>query len=110
MRLTPILVVLAACATDPVDEPDLVEDADAITGCSTVTTVLLYSEETWELRLPSAFAAAQDRCTRYYVDLPHLSPDSTMPRPDADKVHALGPNFHAMAEFSWSGWHAWIAQ
>src|SRR5204862_7386294 len=25
-------------------------------------------------------------------------------------VHALGPNVHALAEFSWSGWANWIAQ
>src|SRR5262249_35584634 len=43
-----------------------------------------------------------------YVDLPHLSGDATMPRTGADHVHALGPTFHAMAEFSWSGWHDWV--
>ena len=120
MKLTFVLVALTACAAtapdqQPPDDPedngmtgDLTEDSAAITGCTSVTTVLLYSEETYELRLPLAFAGAADRCTRYYVDLPHLS-DPTMPRPGADKVHALGPNFHAMAEFSWSGWHNWIA-
>ena len=93
--------VLSACATDP-DDPNVIEDPQEITGCQTVSTVLLYSESTYELALPNAFSAAQDPCTRYYVDLPHLSDDTTMPRADADKVHALGPNFHAMAEFSWS--------
>jgi hypothetical protein len=100
------MCVIAGCAADRDD--DLVEDADAITGCNSVTTVILYSENTYELTLPKAFAAAQDPCTRYYVDLPHL-PDPTMPRPGADLVHTLGPNFYAMAEFSWSGWHDWVA-
>jgi hypothetical protein len=101
--------LLSACASDP-DDPNVIEDPQEITGCQTVTTVILYSEDTYELALPNAFSAAQDPCTRYFVDLPHLSDDPTMPRPGADKVHALGPNFHAMAEFSWSGWRNWIAQ
>src|SRR5262245_30264536 len=81
---------------------DLVEDAEAIAGCTSVTTVLLYSENTFEFTLPNAFAAAQDPCTRYFVDLPALAADHTMPRTGADQVHALGPNFHALAEFSFS--------
>jgi len=109
MRMIPLvgLCAIAGCAADR--DEDLVEDADAITGCTSVTTVLLYSEDTYEFTLPNAFSANQDPCTRYYVDLPHLQ-DPTMPRPGADQVHALGANFHAMAEFSWSGWHDWIAQ
>src|SRR5262245_48541699 len=93
MKLMFLLVALTACAaTAPDQQPagapedngrtgDLTEDSAAITGCTSVTTVLLYSEETFELRLPLAFAGAVDRCTRYYVDLPHATPDSTMPRP-----------------------------
>jgi hypothetical protein len=121
------VVIVTSCAGDgadddkvPVDDPestmppgDIVDGGDdgvALAGCNSVTTVLLYSESTFELRLPLAFADAPDPCTRYYVQLPHLNPDTTMPRPDADKVHALGPNFHALAEFSWSGWANWIAQ
>lgn len=88
---------------------DLSESSDDITGCNGVSTVLLYSEGTYELTLPNAFAAAADRCTRYYVHLPALASDKTMPRGGADKVHALGPNFHAMAEFSWGAWRDWIA-
>jgi hypothetical protein len=30
-------------------------------------------------------------------------------RANADKVHLLGPNFHAMAEFHWAAWHDWVA-
>ncbi len=106
MRCTALLA-LAACAT-PAD--DLGEDSQAIAGCTSVTTVLLYSEDTYELTLPNAFAAVQDRCTRYYVDLPHLTPDATMPRGGVEHVHALGPRFHAMAEFSWGAWRQWIAE
>lgn len=112
MNRTLLWGAVAACAVGCGGESDedLVEDAEAITGCTSVTTVLLYSENTYEFTLPNAFAAAQDPCTRYFVDLPHLAADHTMPRTGADQVHALGPNFHALAEFSWSGWASWIAQ
>ncbi|MGE5183819.1 MAG: hypothetical protein ACM31C_17235 [Acidobacteriota bacterium] len=79
-------------------------------GCTEMTTVLLYSEGTYALTLPNAFAAAVDPCTRYYVHLPALTADKTQPRSGADKVRALGANFHAMAEFQWGAWRDWIAQ
>jgi hypothetical protein len=78
-------------------------------GCTATTTVVLYSEGTNDLTLAKAFAPVADPCTHYYVNLPAVSGDKTQPRGDADKVHALGPNFFAVAEFSWSAWHAWIA-
>ncbi len=83
---------------------------DLASGCTQMTTVVLYSESTYELELPNAFAAAVDPCTRYYVNLSALAADKTQPRMGADKVRALGPNFHAMAEFSWGAWRDWIAQ
>jgi hypothetical protein len=103
-----LFALLTGCTTG--GSPTLIEDPESIAGCFTVTTVLLYSESTYELTLPGAFAANHDQCTRYYVDLPHPASDPTMPRGGVEHVHALGPNFHAMAEFSWSGWHDWIAQ
>lgn len=99
-----LLLAFVGCTTPD----DVVEDPEAISGCSTVNTVILYSEEAYDLALPGAFATVAEPCTRYYVDIPHPADDFTMPRPSADRVHALGPNFHAMAEFSWTGWHRWI--
>ena len=90
------------------DDPGLTPDVAGFPGCSEVTTVILYSEDTYALTLPNAFAAAVDPCTRYYVNLPALTSDKTQPRPGADKVHALGPQFHAMAEFSWGAWKSWV--
>ena len=90
------------------DDPGLSPDVAGMPGCTQVSTVILYSEGTYEFTLPNAFAAAVDPCTRYYVSLPALSNDKTMPRMGADKVHALGPNFHAMAEFSWGAWRQWV--
>lgn len=129
MKLTVVLattsLLITSCAArdaDPIEDPsaddndgpvdggDLSEEPAELAGCTSSTTVVLYSEATFEFTLPNAFAAAQEPCTRYYVQLPHLNPDTTMPRPDADKVHQLGPNFRAAAEFSWSGWARWIAE
>jgi hypothetical protein len=133
MKIAPVLLlaVLGGCIGDspadpPPDQPDpgnqpgddgsdgsggnLVDpSADAMPGCASVTTVIMYSEGTYELGLPNAFAANPDPCTRYYVHLPALSADKTMPRGGVANVHALGPNFHAMAEFSWGAWRDWIA-
>jgi hypothetical protein len=116
MKIIAIAIVTAAAGCMVGDDAgyddgtgELAEAPQTIPGCNGVSTVLLYSEATYELTLPNGFAAAQDACTRYYVHLPALSADKTMPRGGADKVHALGPNFHAMAEFSWGAWHDWIA-
>ncbi len=92
-----------------IGDGDIMPDVAGFPGCSQISTVILYSEDTYELTLPNAFAAALDPCTRYYVTIPALSADKTMPRPTADKVHALGPQFHAMAEFAWGDWRQWIA-
>lgn len=83
---------------------------DAASGCTQMSTVIMYSESTNALTLPNAFAAAPDPCTRYYVYLPAITSDKTMPRATVANVHALGPNFHAMAEFHWAAWHDWVAE
>src|SRR5215475_10140679 len=102
MKIIAIALVTAAAGCMVGDDAgyddgtgELAEAPQTIPGCDGVSTVLLYSEATYELTLPNGFAAAQDACTRYYVHLPALSADKTMPRGGADKVHALGPNFHA---------------
>lgn len=119
MRAFLLAALLVGCTASvdepPGDEPTGgadISDGEPVpaTGpCTAYTTVVLYSEETSELALPSAFAQHADPCTHYYVNLPALSTDKTEPRPDAAKVHALGPNFYALAEFSWGAWRDWIA-
>ena len=120
MRPLLLALLMVGCVADVPgteggDEPEGgvdVGDGDPtpnVSGCTAMTTVVIYSEETNIFTLPNAFAAAADPCTRYYVHLPALAADKTEPRMGADKVHALGPNFFAMAEFSWSAWHDWIA-
>lgn len=62
------------------------------------------------LRLATKLAANASPCAEYYVSLPALVSDKTMPRPNqAWRIRALGPNFHAMAEFHFSTWTRWVA-
>jgi len=114
-------VLASACTVDevavggdedeplPSDELGEIDAADLPPGCNQATTVVLYSESTNAFTLPQAFAAIADPCTNYYVYLPALTGDKTQVRASADKVHALGPNFHAMAEFHFAAWRDWIA-
>ena len=61
------------------------------------------------LRLATKLAANASPCAEYYVSVPSLVSDKTLPRPNAaGRIRALGPNFHAMAEFHFSTWTRWV--
>jgi hypothetical protein len=62
------------------------------------------------LRLATKLAAAASPCAEYYISVPPLVADKTQPRRDAAwRIRALGPNFHAMAEFHFTTWNRWVA-
>ncbi len=62
------------------------------------------------LRLATKLAAAASPCAQYYITVPPLVADKTKPRPNAaGRIRALGPNFHAMAEFHFATWTRWVA-
>src|SRR5947199_244029 len=62
------------------------------------------------LRLATKLAANASPCAEYYISVPPLVADKTKPRPNAAaRIRALGPNFHAMAEFSFAAWTKWVA-
>jgi hypothetical protein len=62
------------------------------------------------LRLAAKLAATASPCAEYYISIPPLVSDKTLPRPNAAwRIRALGPNFHAMAEFHFSTWTRWVA-
>jgi hypothetical protein len=62
------------------------------------------------LRLATKLAASASPCAEYYVSVPPLVSDKTLPRPNAaGRIRALGPNFHAMAEFHFATWTRWVA-
>ena len=61
------------------------------------------------LRLATKLAATSSPCAQYYISVPPLVADKTRPRPNAaPRIRALGPNFHAMAEFHFATWTRWV--
>ena len=61
------------------------------------------------LRLATKLAASASPCAQYYVSIPPLVSDKTLPRPNqAWRVRALGSNFHAMAEIHFAAWTEWV--
>jgi hypothetical protein len=62
------------------------------------------------LRLATKLAVNASPCADYYISVPPLVADKTKPRPGAaEKIRALGPNFHALAEFHFATWTKWVA-
>jgi len=62
------------------------------------------------LRLATKLAATPSPCAEYYISVPPLVSDKTLPRPNAaSRIRALGPSFHAMAEIHFATWTRWVA-
>jgi hypothetical protein len=61
------------------------------------------------LRLATKLAERASPCAEYYISVPPLVADKTQPRRGAaERIRALGPNFHAMAEFHFATWTRWV--
>jgi hypothetical protein len=73
--------------------------------CPYQAQVLVYGQNGWTT-LTNALAANQTPCANYYVVLTALEGKKTQPRGRGavDFIHSKGPNFHALAEFNWTGW------
>jgi hypothetical protein len=73
--------------------------------CPYQAQVFVYGQNGWTT-LTNALAAHQTPCAQYYVVLTALESDKTRPRGRSavDFIHSKGPNFHALAEFNWTGW------
>jgi hypothetical protein len=70
---------------------------------------VFYAATDW-LRLATKLAASASPCAEYYVSIPPRTSDKTAFRPDeARRIRALGSNFHALAEFHFTGWSRWVA-
>jgi hypothetical protein len=68
-----------------------------------------YAATDW-LRLATKLAATASPCAEYFISVPPLAANKTQPRADqAWRIRALGPNFHALAEISMTGWATWVA-
>lgn len=83
-------------------------DRAAAADCRS-TRVVVYAQTDW-LRIATKLAASNSPCAQYYVSVPPLTSNKTLPRPgQAAKIRALGPNFHALAEMNWNGWTKWVS-
>jgi hypothetical protein len=73
-------------------------------ACPYQAQVLTYNPRGWQPLL-DALGANQTPCAQYYVVLPPIS-DKITPRGRrlVEAVRRKGPNFHPVAEFSWTFW------
>ena len=76
----------------------------ARSACPYQAQVLTYNPRGWQPLL-DALAANQTPCAQYYIVLPPIS-DKLTPRGRriVQAVRSKGPNFHPVAEFSWTFW------
>jgi len=80
----------------------------AATICRPVDAVF-YAPTDW-LRLAQKLRANPSQCANYYLSVAPLAADKTALRVNqAGPIRALGPQFHAMAEISVTGWATWVA-
>jgi hypothetical protein len=78
------------------------------TDCRPLRAVF-YTATDW-LRLATKLAGADAPCVEYYISIPPLAADKTQFRvAQPASIHALGPNFHVLAEISTHGWANWVA-
>lgn len=77
-------------------------------NCRLHAEVPFYTDSDWN-RLGQNLAAEASHCADYYISLPAIAGNKTMPRPDqAWRIRALGPRFHAMAEAHLTSWQTWV--
>ena len=81
--------------------------ATTTAGCRR-SEFVFYAARDW-LRLAPKLAERASPCADYYISIPPLVSDKTVPRANqAWRIRALGPRFHAMAEIHWTTWQRWV--
>jgi hypothetical protein len=118
------LSVVDCVAVDQVPSLDETADPDAAASAATPPfdpglpancrihlQGIFYAETDW-LRLGQELAADPSPCADYYISIPPLSNDKTNFRVlQDDRIRALGPRFHPVAEINVSGrtgWADWV--
>lgn len=72
--------------------------------CPVPVEVVVYTQSAWN-PLADALGADSSPCADYFISIPALTADKTMPRSGApSEIHAHGGRFHAMAEFQFASW------
>ena len=71
--------------------------------------VVFYDQTDW-LRVATKLAETPSPCAEYFISVPPLANAKTVPRSgQAASIRALGANFHALDEISYTGWSGWVA-
>jgi hypothetical protein len=74
----------------------------------TPSRAVFYAQTDW-LRLATKLAQTPSPCSQYFVSVPPLAADKTQARPgQAASIRALGADFHAVDEISYTGWSGWV--
>ena len=77
-------------------------------NCRVHAEVAFYTAGDWN-RLARTLAAEASHCADYYISVPAIAGNKTMPRGDqAWRIRELGPRFHAMAEAHLASWQSWV--
>ncbi len=93
-------------------EPFDLEAEEAVDGedplsasCAKTARVFTYDPKGWQ-HLSDAFAKNPSPCAHYYIHLPAIAGDKKQPRgaEAVQGIHDHGAQFHAAAEFHWTGW------
>ena len=108
----PDALVAAAAETARVETALVAAEGPAALrkNCRFHAEVALYTSEDWN-RLAQSLAAEASHCADYYISIPSLTADKTIPRPgQAFRIRALGPRFHAMAEAHLTAWQSWVTR
>jgi hypothetical protein len=115
MRRTLLVVpfiALLACGGAPASD-GVAADDQALVACSPSSRaeVILWTQDAWLLDLASRLTP-NAACMAFYVGVPLDASDKTKFHPEVEqeiaRVHALGSNFHALAEFNWAAWQGWV--
>jgi hypothetical protein len=77
-------------------------------NCRLHAEIAVYTANDWT-RLAQTLAAEATHCADYYISIPPLSNDKTVPRSgQAERIRAFGPRFHAVAEANLAAWQTWV--
>jgi hypothetical protein len=95
----------AAAAAETASQPS---PAQLPEYCRQHVDVAFYTSSDW-VRLGQKLLADASPCADYFITIPPLAADKTALRClQDDLIRALGPRFHPVAEFHFTGWDAWV--
>lgn len=106
------LATLPACATEDVAPEEVgTDDAELAKTCRERSEVVVWAPSGGHQQMLDGLAKDLP-CTHYYVVMPLSAGKKTefhtTIAQELKALHDRGKNFHAVAEFHWTSWRAWI--